>query len=163
MGEGWYNQVVEGFGNFLFSPQQAVILLLNSLPRQERKTVELRPFAFVEGKMGLHQIPIQDRFWLHVDKSGDCWLWTGATDHNGYGKVDYRTPLRRTLGAHRISWMLRYGDIPNGLKVLHKCDNPKCVNPDHLFLGTHQDNMDDMVAKGRQKSLSWEEQKRRRG
>lgn len=91
------------------------------------------------------QVPPKPRptFWENVGKSDGCWLWTGAIGSGGYG---------RFLGeaAHRWSYEQAYGPIPDGLWVLHRCDNPPCVRPDHLFLGTHQDNMDDMEQKGRQ-------------
>lgn len=92
---------------------------------------------------------LEERFWCEVDKNSHplCWLWTGGSRKgNGYG--DIRVGVN-TRPAHRVSWGLHNGIIPEGLFVLHKCDNPSCVNPDHLFLGTHQDNMDDMVMKGR--------------
>src|SRR6185503_1885498 len=72
----------------------------------------------------------------------ECWNWTGHIHHTGYG-------MYRSGGAHRFSYEMANGPIPDGLWVLHKCDNRKCVNPDHLFLGTVQDNVDDMHAKGR--------------
>lgn len=87
-----------------------------------------------------------DRFWSKVDKSDGCWLWRGALFSNGYGQVS------RTgggIGAHRVSWFLAYGPIPDGLFVCHRCDNPPCVNPDHLFLGTAKDNRLDMMSKGK--------------
>lgn len=74
-----------------------------------------------------------------------CWLWTGRMGNTGYGSVFYH----KTIGAHRASWKLYRGKIPNGLYVLHKCDTRPCVNPEHLFLGTQSDNMKDMVKKGR--------------
>lgn len=88
------------------------------------------------------------RFWRHVDKSGDCWVWTArrAKGSKGYGLT---TIGRVTVKAHRLSWQLANGPIPSGLHVCHRCDNPPCVRPDHLFLGTHQDNMADKVRKGR--------------
>ncbi len=88
-----------------------------------------------------------ERFWSKVEKSPDCWLWKAATA-SGYGT--FRGPDGLMIGAHRMSYILAYGAIPDGLQVLHTCDNKLCVRPDHLFLGTHQDNMDDMLAKGRQ-------------
>ena len=80
-----------------------------------------------------------------IKKTESCWLWTGVTDH-GYGRISMQ---RKTLAAHRIAFEHFKGPIPDGLFVLHKCDNPPCCNPDHLFLGTHKDNMADCVAKGR--------------
>lgn len=81
-------------------------------------------------------------FWSRVDKSGDCWLWTGARDGKGYGRLGNKV-------ASRLSWELSHGPIPRGKLVCHKCDNPPCVRPDHLFLGSPADNFYDMVAKGR--------------
>lgn len=90
----------------------------------------------------------KERFWSKVDKSGECWLWTaGKKSENGYGHVKV---CRRTLRTHRASWMMAYGEIPEGKLVCHKCDTPSCVRPDHLFLGTSNDNSADKVAKGRQ-------------
>lgn len=89
----------------------------------------------------------RERFWSHVDKAGGCWLWQGALYPNGYGVASRMDRTQTT--AHRIAWELTNGPIPDGLLVLHHCDNRRCVNPAHLFLGTQQDNMDDMWAKGR--------------
>jgi len=89
-----------------------------------------------------------ERFWSKVDKSGGedaCWIWMGYTGI-GYGQILWG---KRQIVSHRIAWTLTYGDIPNDLLVLHKCDNPPCVNPKHLFLGTNQDNVDDKMRKGR--------------
>lgn len=88
---------------------------------------------------------IEERFWAKVDKSGDCWVWTGGGDRESYGVFK----STRMTKAHRYSWELHFGPIQNGLWVLHRCDNPPCVRPDHLFLGTHEENMADMRAKGR--------------
>lgn len=89
--------------------------------------------------------PISERFWSKVSKSEGCWLWTGARLPRGYGKIG------RDCGgwdlAHRVSWELHFGAITDGLHVLHKCDNPPCVNPAHLFLGTRSDNMQDCFRK----------------
>jgi hypothetical protein len=91
-----------------------------------------------------------DRFWEKVDKSGDCWLWTGHRGCKGYGAA---WAEGRHQAAHRVSWELAFGAIPDGLHVLHHCDNPPCVNPDHLWLGTNSDNQRDCVAKGRANPL----------
>jgi HNH endonuclease len=86
------------------------------------------------------------RFWAKIDRSGDCWVWTAATGNQGYGQFVVN---HRKIRAHRIAFELAYGPIPTGLLVLHRCDNPPCCNPDHLFLGTQADNVDDMVEKRR--------------
>lgn len=75
-----------------------------------------------------------------------CWLWTGNKNMCGYGVSRYQD---KKIGAHRLSWLLLRGEIPVGLHVLHRCDNPPCVNPDHLFLGTQRDNNADKISKGR--------------
>ena len=96
---------------------------------------------------------VLDRFWAKVDKSGpdDCWNWNAGTSNKGYGRFAFQG---KTRFAHRVSWLIANGSIKNansyhGVCVLHRCDNPPCVNPKHLFLGTHQDNINDMVNKGR--------------
>lgn len=101
------------------------------------------------------------RFWSKVDKSGECWNWTSAKDRKGYGKFSIgssRKPdgSRRNsmVSAHRYSYEMHFGAIPkgegfHGVCVLHRCDNPSCVRPEHLFLGTSKDNVHDMDKKGR--------------
>lgn len=89
--------------------------------------------------------PLADRFWSRVDRSGDCWTWTGALV-NGYGRIKVEG---RSVLAPRIAWELTNGPIPTGLEVRHHCDNPPCVRPEHLALGTHAENMDDSRRRGR--------------
>lgn len=97
--------------------------------------------------MGILEI----RFWNKVDKTGSCWIWLASVDKAGYGNIGkcrFSTILSER-SAHRVSYYLTFGEIPHGSHILHTCDNPPCVNPYHLFLGTHQDNMMDMRKKGR--------------
>lgn len=89
--------------------------------------------------------PVETRFWSRVNKTDKCWLWTVSNDTR-YGVMSVKgVPTK----AHRISWELHNGEIPEGMSVLHTCDNPPCVNPEHLWLGTYGDNIRDAVKKGR--------------
>ena len=103
------------------------------------------------GNRGKRRISLVDRFWKKVSKTTGCWLWKGASRHaSGYGMIYRRQDGHKVIdGAHRVSWLLHYGPVPAALYVCHHCDVPACVRPDHLFLGTHSDNMADMSAKGR--------------
>lgn len=87
-----------------------------------------------------------------VNQKTGCWEWTASKTSSGYGKIFVVGRLR---AAHRVSYELRHGPIQDGMHVLHRCDNPSCINPDHLFLGTDADNAADKVAKGRQPRGSW--------
>lgn len=96
-----------------------------------------------------HEMTLKDRFFTKVIKhhgADACWEWIASKDVGGYGHLGRNG---RVVSAHRLSWEIKYGPIPAGMNVLHHCDNPACVRPDHLFLGTHSDNMRDMCAKGR--------------
>ena len=106
-------------------------------------------------KKAFRQTP--ESFWADVDKQSSldgCWLWTGCIGAYGYGALTYQNKSWR---AHRLSYILTYGDLPvtndyHGTCVLHKCDNRQCVNPEHLFSGTQTDNLRDMRSKNRQAS-----------
>jgi hypothetical protein len=95
-----------------------------------------------------------ERFWEKVNKDGPvirpelgpCWIWKGAKNSLGYGHI-FKDGSE--VYAHRLSYEFAYGSVPEGLDILHKCDNPTCIRPDHLFPGTHKQNIDDMVTKGR--------------
>jgi len=97
------------------------------------------------------------RFWAKTEKpngADGCWLWRGTiAKKTGYGTIELPG---KTWLAHRLSYHLTKGEIPSRMCVLHKCDVRNCINPAHLFLGTHQDNMDDMVKKGRQRAVRGE-------
>lgn len=86
--------------------------------------------------------PIADRFWAKVEKTEGCWEWTGSKSRKGYGQFNEGR-------AHRVSWEMHNGPIPEGMFVCHHCDNPPCVRPDHLFIGDNAANMRDAFAKGR--------------
>jgi len=94
--------------------------------------------------------PISERFWPRVKKTSGCWLWTGAKLPAGYGTIGSGGRRGASVYTHRLSWEIANGrTVPAGLFVLHHCDNPQCVRPDHLFIGTAADNAQDAIAKGR--------------
>lgn len=103
---------------------------------------------------GLYPKPARERFWDKVSKSDGCWEWMGYLNPKGYGvlagdRKGRNAPKKMYYLAHRLSWEIANGAIPDGKCICHHCDNRKCVRPEHLFLGTRADNTLDMIAKGR--------------
>ena len=88
---------------------------------------------------------LSERFWEKVDKSGDCWIWTGAMLKTGYGSIRVE---KKALRAHRVAYTLEVGPIPDGALLRHSCDNPKCVNPAHLIPGNKFENTEDAILRG---------------
>lgn len=102
-------------------------------------------------KAPTHGMELAERLTYYLDRSGGmeaCWPFNGARHVFGYGSL-WDTDLGRPDGAHRIAWKIEHGPIPDGIEVLHHCDNAACCNPKHLFLGTQEDNLRDMTEKGR--------------
>lgn len=101
---------------------------------------EFYPFEFQEST--------KKHFWSRVAITDlfSCWEWTGPKIKHGYGRTSFE---HENMLAHRMAWIVTFGKIPEGMDVCHKCDNPSCCNPAHLFIGSHYDNMRDMVKKGR--------------
>jgi len=106
--------------------------------------------------MGNRRSNTPDDFWSRViiKSPHDCWEWSGCILADGYGQTRMNTKKYRT---HRLAYQLTYGSIPDELQVLHTCDNPKCCNPNHLWVGTTQDNTQDKIIKGRARYLKGEE------
>jgi hypothetical protein len=133
-----------------------------------KKTFYVKPSQLARGsgrgrfcsRQCLYNRPVEtlaELFWPHVGPPlpSGCRLWTGHIGHGGYGVISsirIDKTKRIHIGSHRVSWQINYGCIPNGLEVLHHCDNPPCVEPSHLFLGTKADNCYDKCSKGRQPS-----------
>ncbi len=94
-------------------------------------------------------MPLVERFWPRVQRGDYCWEWTGARQSDGYGTIGRSAPASGSMLTHRVAWELTKGPIPAGARVLHHCDNPPCVRPDHLYLGDQKQNAADRTARGR--------------
>jgi hypothetical protein len=117
--------------------------MLSRIARHTRMRKRIREGKDPIGTRGVKPRPLAERFWLKVIKHEEgCWEWKGAKHDHGYGKID------KMLASH-ASWLIHFGPVPDGLEVCHTCDNPECTRPDHLWLGTHGDNMRDAFSKGR--------------
>ena len=103
--------------------------------------------GLMKTKEGYGQNPRVD-FWSHYDDVDGCWIWRGGSNKKRQGCARYQG---KTWGAARLAWTLTHGVIPDGMYICHRCDNPLCINPEHLFVGTPRDNVQDMVRKGRNK------------
>ena len=93
--------------------------------------------------------PLEERFWRNVEKTDGCWFWKGTKESNAYGIIQTGGKGAKSVTAHRLSYMMHHGEIPDGYVIMHSCDNPSCVNPDHLSVGTYQENAMDAISKGR--------------
>jgi hypothetical protein len=120
---------------------------------RSRGWIKGKPMRFILGHVANVQThePVADRFWRRVEKGDGCWLWTGRVGNGGYGLLDRISRGRsRPVLAHRMSWELTHGSVPNPPQELcHTCDNRLCVRPDHMWIGTRTDNMIDCATKGR--------------
>jgi hypothetical protein len=96
---------------------------------------------------------IEERFFRHIEKTDGCWLWTGRLVGKGYGSLGMGGKGAKHKLSHRLSYEIHHGEIPDGMVVMHKCDNPRCVNPNHLEVGTQSQNIKDAFARGRKLNL----------
>jgi hypothetical protein len=113
---------------------------MDRLPQKETSLIKIARIA-----------PLYDRLWRRVKRGrkDECWEWQGYKTILGYGQIGCSKPKKKILYCHRVAWESVNGPIPEGIDICHKCDNPRCCNPSHLFAGTHEDNMRDCHAKKR--------------
>ena len=124
--------------------------------RAELGWVKGQPIRYVSGHQAKHanenrtypRVPLAERFWQYAIPGPFCWEWHGHVDEDGYGRL-WDADAGQNVAAHRVSWEIHYGPVPAGQWVLHRCDNPPCTRPTHLFLGDVQANVTDAVQKGR--------------
>lgn len=128
--------------------QRTPISNRNATLHGKRLYTKGKPLSYMKGHYIHKKKDDVEKFWLLVDKKSndECWNWLGGISDNGYGAIDIDG---KTISTHRFSYSISKGKIPEGLKVLHSCDNRGCVNPNHLFVGTAKDNTQDMISKGR--------------
>lgn len=109
--------------------------------------------AFCSRSCSQH-MPTEDRLMARIARvDGGCWEWTGPKDKDGYGTIALVTEgMRRTYRTHRVAYQIWRGPVPDQAVVMHACDNPRCINPDHLRVGTHADNMADKMSRGRHRN-----------
>lgn len=112
-----------------------------------------KEYGIQKSRQGINPLPkdeyhklVRERLKEYIEEENGCWIWQRFISPLGYGRTTYRG---KGAMAHRVSWIAFKGDIPKGLLVCHKCDNTKCINPEHLFLGTQSDNIKDAFRKGR--------------
>lgn len=108
--------------------------------------------------MGRSWGSLENRFWARILKKDGCWEWSGHKCPRGYGRLTQGGGSKKIVLAHRLSYEIHSGQIPKGLFVCHRCDNPQCCNPSHLFLGTASDNNKDAKSKGRSRGVRGESQ-----
>lgn len=142
---------------FVVKPQRRLSARCCSLKCWNIMQKGFRFSRIMQKGFGRKEVPIDERLAKHSRQAeSGCIEWTGSKNEDGYGSVGYRGAVWL---AHRLVWTLRMGDIPAGMCVLHRCDNPCCININHLWLGTHSDNMADMANKGRRKGVRAKPQK----